>query len=163
MRTQISLPQPVPETVRSQRSPFVMGVKHFVSLNLLITQRPEGSAQLLTEDLRLFPGGEVAALISLVPVDEVAEGTSPQTVQPVCRNYYTITTRDSAAVMLARVGGATSNSKSGRGPGFEPGASRSRTGRISYPLLSRRFLACPPVPDLTRLHVLSCPPGSANA
>ena len=118
MRTQISLPQPVPETVRSQRSPFVMGVKHFVSLNLLITQRPEGSAQLLTEDLRLFPGGEVAALISLVPVDEVAEGTSPQTVQPVCRNYYTITTRDSAAVMLARVGGATSNSKSGRGPGI---------------------------------------------
>ena len=84
-----------------------MGVKHFVSLNLLITQRPEGSAQLLTEDLRLFPGGEVAALISLVPVDEVAEGASPQTVQPVCRNYYTITTRDSAAVMLARVGGAT--------------------------------------------------------
>src|SRR5438105_283708 len=83
MRTQISLPQPVPETVRSQRSPFVMGVKHFVSLNLLITQRPEGSAQLLTEDLRLFPSGEVAALISLVPVDEVAEGTFPQTVQPV--------------------------------------------------------------------------------
>src|ERR1700687_4008053 len=60
MRTQISLPQPVPETVRSQRSPFVMGVKRFPSLNLLITQRPEGSAQLLTEDLRLFPGGEVA-------------------------------------------------------------------------------------------------------
>ena len=116
MRTQISLSQPVPETVRSQRSPFVMGVKRFASLNLLITQRPEGSAQLLTEDLRLFPGGEVAALISLVPVDEVAEGASPQTVQPVCRNYYTITTRDSAAVMLARVGGATSNSKSGRGP-----------------------------------------------
>src|SRR5438132_11995678 len=71
MRTQISLPQPVPETVRSQRSPFVMGVKRFASLNLLITQRPEGSAQLLTEDLRLFPRGEVAALISLVPVDEV--------------------------------------------------------------------------------------------
>src|SRR2546423_15674086 len=78
MRTQISLPQPVPETVRSQRSPFVMGVKRFASLNLLITQRPEGSAQLLTEDLRLFLGGEVAALISLVPVDEVAEGTSPK-------------------------------------------------------------------------------------
>ena len=54
-----------------------MGVKHFASLNLLITQRPEGSAQLLTEDLRLFPRGEVAALISLVPVDEVAEGTLP--------------------------------------------------------------------------------------
>ena len=54
-----------------------MGVKRFASLNLLITQRPEGSAQLLTEDLRLFPRGEVAALISLVPVDEVAEGTLP--------------------------------------------------------------------------------------
>src|SRR6266576_7108651 len=77
MRTQISLPQPVPETVRSQRSPFVMGVKRFVSLNLLITQPPDGSAQVLTEDLRQFPRGEVAALISLVPVDEVAEGTLP--------------------------------------------------------------------------------------
>jgi hypothetical protein len=54
-----------------------MSVKRFVSLNLLITQRPEGSAQLLTEDLRLFPRGEVAALISLVPVDDVAEGTPP--------------------------------------------------------------------------------------
>src|ERR1700736_6321056 len=57
--------------------PFVMGVKRFASLNLLIAQRPEGSAQLLAEDLRLFPSGEVAALISLVPVDEVAEGTLP--------------------------------------------------------------------------------------
>src|ERR1700738_3029448 len=75
MRTRISLPQPVPETVRSQRGPFVMGVKRFASLNPLITQRPEGSAQLLTEDLRLFPRGEVAALVSLVPIDEVAEGT----------------------------------------------------------------------------------------
>src|SRR6184192_557595 len=147
MRTQISLPQPVPETVRSQRSPFVMGVKHFVSLNLLITQRPEGSAQLLTEDLRLFPGGEVAALISLVPVDEVAEGTSPQTVQPVCRNYYTITTRDRAAVMLARVGGATSNSKSGRGPGFEPGASRSRTVER---LVQKRTKRSDPVRNVSR-------------
>jgi hypothetical protein len=70
MRTQISLPQPVPETVRSQPSPFVVGVKRFASLNLLITQRPEGSAQLMTEDLRLFRRGEVAALISLVPVDD---------------------------------------------------------------------------------------------
>jgi hypothetical protein len=52
-----------------------MGVKRFASLSLLITQRPEGSAQLLTEDLRLFPRGEVAALVNLVPVDEVAEGT----------------------------------------------------------------------------------------
>src|SRR6202158_973034 len=77
MRTQISLPQPVPETVRSQRSPFVMGVKRFASLNLLITQRPDGRRQVLTEDLRQFPRGEVAALISLVPVDEVAEGTLP--------------------------------------------------------------------------------------
>src|SRR6266446_2403429 len=66
-----------PKPVRSQRSPFVMGVKRFASLNLLITQRLEGSAQLLTENLRLFPRGEVAALISLVPVDEVAEGTLP--------------------------------------------------------------------------------------
>src|SRR5438067_13509425 len=97
MRTQISLPQPVPETVRSQRSAFVMGVKHFASLNLPITQRPEGSAQLLTEDLRPFPTGEVAALISLVPVDELADGSFTQTVHPVCRNYYTSTTRDSTA------------------------------------------------------------------
>jgi hypothetical protein len=55
-----------------------MGVKRFASLNLLITQRPDGSAQVLTEDLRQFPRSEVAALISLVPVDEVAEGTLPQ-------------------------------------------------------------------------------------
>jgi hypothetical protein len=55
-----------------------MGVKHFASLNLLITQRPEGSAQLLTEDLRLFPRGEVAALISLVPVMRLPKARSPQ-------------------------------------------------------------------------------------
>src|ERR1700687_2042156 len=98
MRTQISLPQPVPETVRSQRSPFVMGVKRFASLNLLITQRPDGRRQVLTEDLRQFPRGEVAALISLVPVDEVAEGTLPPTSRwPMAdlssdfRKYYAFT------------------------------------------------------------------------
>src|SRR5438874_12822555 len=118
MRTQISLPQPVPETVRSQRSPFVMGVKRFASLNLLITQRPEGSAQLLTEDLRLFPGGEVAALISLVPVDEVAEGASPQTDHRSGQNNNPITTRNAAAAMLQRFAVATPNSNLGRGPGI---------------------------------------------
>src|SRR5438093_9420503 len=135
MRTQISLPQPVPETVRSQRSPFVMGVKHFASLNLLITQRPEGSAQLLTEDLRLFPGGEVAALISLVPVDEVAEGTSPQTIQPVCRTITRLlhVTAPLSCWHVLAVRLQIQNLVGG--PGFEPGASRSRT--VS--------LACPPV------------------
>jgi hypothetical protein len=69
-----------------------MGVKHFAPLNLLITQRPEGSAQLLTGDLRLFPRGEVAALISLVPVDEVAEGTPPKRYSrsvELLHDYYT--------------------------------------------------------------------------
>jgi hypothetical protein len=51
----------------------VIGVKPFASLNLLITQRPEGRAQLVAEYLGLFPRGEVAALVNLVPVDEVAE------------------------------------------------------------------------------------------
>jgi hypothetical protein len=51
-----------------------MGVKRFASGNLLITQRPEGRAQLLAEYLRLLPRSEVAALVNLVPVDEVAEG-----------------------------------------------------------------------------------------
>ena len=36
------------------------------------------------------------------------------------------------------------------GPGFERGASRSRTGRMSCPFVSRRFLSCPPVLKLTR-------------
>src|SRR5207237_4469208 len=49
------------------------------------------------------------------------------------------------------------------GRGFEPGASRSRTSRISYPLLSRRFLSCPPVPDLTRTPFLLCSAGFANS
>src|SRR5256886_14638872 len=41
--------------------------------NRPLTQRLEGGAQLLTEDLRLFPGGEVAAYVNLVPVDEIPE------------------------------------------------------------------------------------------
>src|SRR5207245_9160272 len=36
-----------------------------------VTQRHEGGAQLLAEDLRLFPGSEVAASVNLVPVDEI--------------------------------------------------------------------------------------------
>ena len=43
------------------------------------------------------------------------------------------------------------------GRGFEPGASRSRTGSMSCPLVSRRFLWCPPVLNLTHLRVLLCP------
>src|SRR5918994_477084 len=35
------------------------------------TQRPERGADLLTEELRLLPGGEVAALVDLVVIDEV--------------------------------------------------------------------------------------------
>src|SRR5689334_14428906 len=41
----------------------------------LSAQLPEGSAQFLGEQLRLLPGGEVAAAVDLVPVDEVAEGS----------------------------------------------------------------------------------------
>src|SRR5215218_6260343 len=36
-----------------------------------LPKRPEGGAQLLGEKLRLLPGGEVAALVDLVVVDEV--------------------------------------------------------------------------------------------
>src|SRR5688572_27438647 len=37
-------------------------------------QRCKRGPDLLREQLRLLPGGEVAALVDLVPVDEVAEG-----------------------------------------------------------------------------------------
>src|SRR5438094_3154054 len=141
MRTQISLPQPVPETVRSQRSPFVMGVKHFASLNLLITQRPEGSAQLLTEDLRPFPGGEVAALISLVPVDEVAEGTSPQrysrSVETTTRLLHVTAPLSCWHVLAVRL--QIQNLVGG--PGFEPGASRSRTLRHRVQKCRKRLVS----------------------
>jgi hypothetical protein len=53
-------PTTLPRNSRSKSSPFVMGFKRFVSLNLLITQRPESRAQLLAEYLRLFRRGEVA-------------------------------------------------------------------------------------------------------
>src|SRR5262245_29891563 len=38
------------------------------------TQRPERRAELLREELRLFPGREVAALVDLVEVDQVLVG-----------------------------------------------------------------------------------------
>src|SRR6266704_5050518 len=47
------------------------------------------------------------------------------------------------------------------GPGFEPGASRSRTLRTSCPPVSTRFLQCPPVLDFFRRRVLACPPLSS--
>src|SRR5829696_8869712 len=39
-----------------------------------LATRPECGSDLLGEQLRLLPSGEVAALLDLVPVDEVAEG-----------------------------------------------------------------------------------------
>ena len=48
------------------------------------------------------------------------------------------------------------------GPGFEPGASRSRTLHRSCPRVSRRFLQCPSVLNfeaVVSLCVLPCPPG----
>ena len=44
------------------------------------------------------------------------------------------------------------------GPGFEPGASRSRTAVVSCPSVSRRLLPCPPVSSCTRAGSSSCPP-----
>ena len=44
------------------------------------------------------------------------------------------------------------------GPGFEPGASRSRTLRRSCPPVSCRVRQCPPVPDFVRRRVRWCPP-----
>jgi len=52
------------------------------------------------------------------------------------------------------------NSELVGGPGFGPGASRSRAGRMSCPLVSRRFLQRPPVLDVDRRRVLACPPVS---
>jgi hypothetical protein len=49
------------------------------------------------------------------------------------------------------------NTRVGRGPGFEPGASRSRTLRTSYPPVSRRFLQCPPVLNFDGRRVLLFP------
>src|SRR5438067_4422131 len=46
------------------------------------------------------------------------------------------------------------------GPGFEPGASRSRTLRTSCPPVSRRFLRCPPALNFAGRRVLWCPPVS---
>src|SRR5438034_9541657 len=48
------------------------------------------------------------------------------------------------------------------GPGFEPGASRSRTGAVACPSVSRRVLRCPPVLNRQTPRVLSCPPVSAE-
>src|SRR6266704_1618237 len=48
------------------------------------------------------------------------------------------------------------------GPGFEPGASRSRTGTTVRPSVSRRFLACPPVLNRRARRVLSSPPVSSR-
>src|SRR5438094_4737008 len=49
------------------------------------------------------------------------------------------------------------NTKLVGGPGFEPGASRSRTLRRSCPPVSRRLLLCPPVLSFVRRRVLACP------
>ncbi len=46
------------------------------------------------------------------------------------------------------------------GPGFEPGASRSRTLRMSCPPVSRRFLQCPAVHNFTGCRVTAYPPVS---
>ncbi len=47
------------------------------------------------------------------------------------------------------------------GPGFEPGASRSRTVSIACPLVSRRLPRCPPELELPLLGVRPCPPRAA--
>jgi len=43
------------------------------------------------------------------------------------------------------------------GPGFEPGASRSRTGTLLCPRMSLRFLTCPLVLVSRARRVLWCP------
>src|SRR5439155_4437311 len=47
------------------------------------------------------------------------------------------------------------------GPGFEPGASRSRTGLMSCPSVSQRLLPCPAVLDWRLGRDLACPPVSS--
>ena len=47
------------------------------------------------------------------------------------------------------------------GPGFEPGASRSRTVLVACPPVSRRLPRCPPELKLPRRGVRACPPRAA--
>ena len=51
--------------------------------------------------------------------------------------------------------------KNGRGPGFEPGASRSRTVLVACPLVSPRLPRCPPKLKLPLIGVRPCPPRAA--
>src|SRR5882757_6590629 len=43
-------------------------------LDRLLPKRPEAHAKLFGKELRLFPGGEMAALLHLVVVDEIGIG-----------------------------------------------------------------------------------------
>src|SRR5260370_31518837 len=45
-------------------------------LLIRLTQRPERSSELRREELRLFPGGEVSALVDFVKINQVAIGTA---------------------------------------------------------------------------------------
>jgi len=53
------------------------------------------------------------------------------------------------------------NTKMVGGPGFEPGASRSRTVLVACPPVSRRLPRCPPELKLPLLGVRLCPPRAA--
>src|SRR3712207_9275926 len=56
---------------------FRSGHEDLLSQRGQLAKRPERGSDLLGEQLRLLPGGEVASLLDLVPVDEVAEGPLP--------------------------------------------------------------------------------------
>ncbi len=60
-----------------------------------------------------------------------------------------------------RVAGRFEYKKVVGGPGFEPGASRSRTVLVVCPRVSRRLRRCPPELKLPLLGVPPCPPRAA--
>ena len=49
-----------------------------IARTFILPKRPERGAEFLGEELRLLPGGEVAALVDLVVIDEVGIGRSVQ-------------------------------------------------------------------------------------
>jgi hypothetical protein len=74
------------------------------------------------------------------------------------QNYYITTTDDSGGITFPTSAVSALTQKLVGGPGFEPGASRSRTVVVACPLLSRRLPRCPPELKLPHLRVRPCPP-----
>src|SRR3712207_2747073 len=72
------------------RGVVVGGHEDLLSQRGQLAKRPERGADLLGEQLRLLPGGEVASLVDLVPVDEVAEGRSEEHTSELQSRQYLV-------------------------------------------------------------------------